>query len=78
MTRRGRFSHAVEMITAPTTIAPVQALTLVLCHRREIKLTSRANTETLGELDCAILPSGQSAALSGSGNAFVIRLEALI
>jgi hypothetical protein len=33
--------------------------------------------EMLGELDCAILAPGQSATLSGAGNGFVIRLEAV-
>lgn len=77
MTRRGRFSHAVEMIAAPAVIEPVQALTLVLCHRGDMQLAGGGIREMLGELDCAILAPGQSATLSGAGNGFVIRLEAV-
>jgi uncharacterized protein len=56
MTRRGRFAHVVETISAPATIEPTDALTLLLCHRGEMHVSDRARTEMLAELDCAILP----------------------
>ncbi|SFB27485.1 hypothetical protein SAMN03159496_02706 [Rhizobium sp. NFR07] len=75
MTRRGRFVHVVETISVPATIEPTDALTLLLCHHGEMQVTDGESTEILGELDCAILPAGRTATLTGSGHGFVIRLE---
>jgi environmental stress-induced protein Ves len=77
MTRRAGFSHTVETISAPAVMEPVDAVTLVLCHRGEIHMAGDEASETLDALDCAILPPGQAANLSGSGNGFVIRLNGL-
>lgn len=77
MTRRGRFSHVVETISAPAKIEATDALTLLLCHRGEMQVADGECAEALAELDCAVLPIGTTATLSGSGHGFVIRLKEL-
>jgi environmental stress-induced protein Ves len=74
MSRRGRFSHLVETVSAPATREPVPALTLVLCHRGEMEIASGEFTETLAPLDGAVIDAGRHIALSGEGSGFVIRL----
>jgi uncharacterized protein len=77
MTRRGRFAHVVETISAPATIEPTDALTLVFCRRGEMQITNGERIEILGELDCATLSRDKTAMLSVSGHGFVIRLKEL-
>jgi uncharacterized protein len=77
MTRRGRFSHVVETISTPATIEPMDALTLVLCHRGKMQVADGECTEELAALDCAVVPAGRKLTLSGSGHGFVIRLKEL-
>lgn len=75
MTRRGRFSHSVAMVTAPRALAPADGLMLVLCHLGEMQVTSREATETLSALDCVLLENGEAANISGDSEGFVIKLS---
>ncbi|WP_119943509.1 HutD family protein [Neorhizobium sp. NCHU2750] len=74
MTRRGRFAHEVETITAPASIETSRTLTLLLCHRGEIRVAAGKADAALAALDCALLEAGTEVSLSGSGSGFVIRL----
>lgn len=74
MTRRGRFSHGVETVTAPAVLEPKQGLILILCHHGEIEITAGNGAETLKPLDCAVLDTDRPISLAGSGDGFVIRL----
>ncbi len=76
MTRRGRFSHSVESVTAPVRLIPDAGVTFVLCHRGEFSVSDGEAAGQLGSLDCAMLAPGRPADLSGSGLGFVIRISA--
>ncbi len=74
MTRRGRFTHGVETLTAPAVLEPKQRLLLILCHHGEMQMTDGEEAETLKPLDCAILDTDRPISLAGSGDGFIIRL----
>jgi environmental stress-induced protein Ves len=77
MTRRTRFSHSVEAISASAELEPAAGLTLVLCHQGEIRLDCDGAAEMLAPLDCAILDASKAASLSADASGFVIRLNEL-
>ncbi|MGE7371141.1 HutD/Ves family protein [Neorhizobium sp. NPDC001467] len=75
MTRRGRFSHAVERLVAPTKLVPGAGTTLVLCHRGRMEARRGETTETLSALDCLLLNAEEALEISGTGEGFLIRLR---
>lgn len=77
MTRRGRFAHRVERLTASHTIPAPQAgsLAILLCAAGSATASSGATRETLGRHDAAILDTSSEVAVAEGGVAYLVELS---
>lgn len=79
MTRRDRFIHRVERLTASHSISPPQAgsLAILLCAAGSATVSSGAAHEALGRHDAAVLDAACSVAVGPGGEIYLVELSKL-
>ena len=76
MTRRGRYSHRICSLPAPSTLAPSSFARLLLCRRGELDVGLPGDTIRLSLMDALLLGADaqEHLSLSGDAEAFLIEL----